>query len=264
MLNLAAILGTRRYAFGKGPRRALIAATIGCTVIVGHPSTARAQTAGAASSFAIVGGSAVDANGTGSVITGDVGVSPGTAITGFPAAANTVPPYSTHSNDGAAINAQAAATALYISLGTGGTPIADQLDTQILVPGSYSLGAADLAMNGTLTLNGAGVYIFRAASSLVANVGSHVMLLGGADACSVYWQVTSAATLNGVNFAGTVVAQAAVTLGVGDALTGRALTTALGAVTLSGGNSISGCSRRKYFINKIFLHSLNQRKTMSC
>ena len=165
-----------------GPRRAtwraLIAATAGFAAIFCHPSTARAQSAGAASSFAIVGGSAVSANGSGGVITGDVGVSPGTAITGFPAAANTVPPYGTHSNDGAAINAQAATTALYISLGVGGSPIPDQLDTQNLVPGIYTLGAADLATNGTLTLNGAGVYVFRVASSLVANVGSHVVLLG--------------------------------------------------------------------------------------
>ena len=246
MLSLAAILGGRRSAPGTGPRRAtrraLVAVTAGFAAMFCHPSTARAQSAGAASSFAVVGGSAVSANGSGSVITGDVGVSPGTAITGFPSAAHTVPPYNTHSNDGAAINAQAATTALYIALGVGGAPIPDQLDTQNLVSGTYTLGAADLANNGTLTLNGAGVYIFRVASSLVANVGSHVALLGGADACSVYWQVTSAATLNGVNFAGTVVAQAAVTLGVGDALTGRALTTSLGAVTLSGGNSISGCS----------------------
>jgi len=53
-----------------------------------------------------------------------------------------------------------------------------------------------------MTLSGAGTYIFRVGSALTANVGSTVVLLGGADACNVFWQVTSAATLRGVNFAG--------------------------------------------------------------
>jgi uncharacterized repeat protein (TIGR01451 family) len=219
-------------------------AGVGLVVLLYGASPAQAQTAGAAGSFAIVGGTAVSANGTGSLINGDVGVSPGTSITGFPAAANTVPPYSTHSNDGAAVNAQAATLTLYNDLFAAGpaTPIPAQLDTQILIPGTYSIGAADLAGSGTLTLNGNGRYIFKVASSLVANVGSHVVLQGGVDPCNVYWQVTSAATLNGVNFVGTVVAQAAVTLGVGDALFGRAMTTSLGSVTLSGTNSAGGCS----------------------
>jgi len=230
---------------GSGLKRYVtLAASVGFAVLFAYPSTAWAQTPGAAGSFAIVGGTAVSANGTGSVVNGDVGVSPGTAITGFPGAATTVPPYSTHSNDGAAISAQAATLTLYNFLAAAGpaTPIPAQLDTQNLIPGTYSIGAADLAGNGTLTLTGAGVYIFQVSSTLVANVGSQVVLAGGANACNVYWQVTSAATLNGVNFAGNIVAQAAVTLGVGDALTGRALTTSLGAVTLSGTNTAGGCS----------------------
>jgi type VI secretion system secreted protein VgrG len=225
-------------------RYLLLAASAAFVALLFNPSLAWAQTAGAASSFAIVGGTAVSANGTGSVVNGDVGVSPGTAITGFPGSATTTPPYSTHSNDGAAISAQASTLVLYNFLAAAGpaTPIPAQLNSQNLTPGIYSVGAADLASGGTLTLNGAGVYIFKVASSLVANVGSQVVLLGGASACNVYWQVTSAATLNGVNFAGNVVAQAAVTLGVGDQLAGRALTTSLGAVTLSGTNTAGGCS----------------------
>jgi hypothetical protein len=86
------------------------------------------------------------------------------------------------------------------------------------------------------------LYIFQVGSAVTANVASAVILLNGASACNIFWQVTSAATLNGVSFAGTVVAQAGITLGVGSALNGRALTTAAGAVTMSGGNTVGGCS----------------------
>jgi hypothetical protein len=94
-------------------RHAGVTAVAGLGALLYGGSLASAQTVGAASSFAIVGGSAVPANGTGSIVNGDVGVSPGTAITGFPAAASTVPPYSTHSNDGLAIGGQAATLTLY-------------------------------------------------------------------------------------------------------------------------------------------------------
>ena len=82
------------------------------------PSRAAAQTVGTAASFAIVGGSAVSANGTGSIVNGDVGVSPGTSITGFPANATITPPFATHADpDGLAISAQTSVTALYVALG---------------------------------------------------------------------------------------------------------------------------------------------------
>ena len=225
-------------------RHVALGAATGLIALLHGASLASAQTVGAASSFAIVGGSAVSANGTGSIVNGDVGVSPGTAITGFPAAASTVPPYSTHSNDGLAIGGQAATLTLYNQLAAAGpaTPILPQLNGQVLGPGVYSTGAADLAAGGVLTLTGGGLYIFQIASTLVANTTSTVSLLAGANACNVFWQVTSAATLNGTTFAGNVVAQAAVTMGTGDTLTGRALTTSLGAVTLSGANNVGGCS----------------------
>jgi type VI secretion system secreted protein VgrG len=209
---------------------------------------ASGQTVANAQSFAIVGGTAVAANGAGSVISGDVGVSPGTSITGFPGSAITAPPFTTHSNDGAAISAQASTLALYNSLAAlgGAVAIGPQLSGLTLGPGTYSIGAADLAspggiVTGNLTLSGAGSYYFKVAASLTANVNSTVTLIG-VDPCQVYWQVTSAATLNGFNFVGNVVAQAAVTLGVGDRLVGRALTTSLGDVTLSGTNTVGGCS----------------------
>jgi type VI secretion system secreted protein VgrG len=230
-------------------RQALrLAVTVGLAALLCGSVPASAQTpptVAQAQSFAILGGTTVTANGTGSIVTGDVGVSPGTSITGFPAGATVVPPFSTHSNDGAAIAAQTSTTALYTDLATrgGATPLAAELGGTVRTPGVYAFSStANIASNTTLTLSGAGIYIFQVGSSITANVGSNVVLLNGATACNVFWQVTAAATLNGVNFSGTVVAQAAVTLGVGAALSGRALTTALGGVTLSGGNTVGGCS----------------------
>jgi type VI secretion system secreted protein VgrG len=178
-------------------------------------------------------------------VNGDVGVSPGTSITGFPAGATVVPPFSTHSNDGPAIAAQSATTALYVSLAAlgGATPLGAELGGLTLTPGVYAFSStANIASGQVLTLTGSGTFVFKVGSALTANVLSSVLLQNGASPCNIFWQVTSAATLNGVNFSGTVVAQAGVTLGVGASLAGRALTTAAGAVTLSGGNTIGGCS----------------------
>jgi len=217
--------------------------------VCGTPAV-RAQTLGAAETFAIVGGSSVTAGGTGSVVNGDVGVSPGTSITGFPASATTVPPFTTHANDGAAMAAQASVTSLYTTLASAGpcTPLAMQLNGVTVGPGVHCFSStADLAATGTLTLNGAGIYIFQVGSSLTANVLSNVVLINGADPCDVFWQVTDAATINGTTFVGNVVAQAGVTMSagtmsVGVNLIGRALATAAGNVTLAGFNTVGGCS----------------------
>ena len=224
--------------------------TVAVAVLAGllHAAAASAQTApslGAAQSFAVLGGSSVTVAGTGTIVTGDVGVSPGTSITGFPAGGTVVPPFSTHNNDGAAIGAQASITAMYTTLaGMGGaTALGPELGAIALTPGVYAFSStANIASGTTLTLNGGGIYIFKVGSSLTANVLSNVLLQNGATPCNVFWQVTGAATLNGITFPGTVVAQAAVTVGVGATLNGRAFTTALGSVTLSGGNIVGGCS----------------------
>ncbi len=213
--------------------------------ILSSPPIAFSQSLGAAQSFAIVGGSQVTAAGTGTVITGDVGVSPGTSITGFPASATIVPPYTTHSNDAAAIAAQAAVTALFTSLSTDGgsaTAIPDQLAGHNYGPGVYSLGAANLSSGGVLTLTdptGTGLFIFRVSSSLTSISTSNV-ILNGAQACNVWWQVGSSATLGGTTFVGNVVAATgANSMGPNANLEGRMLTRAAGGVTLDGNNTVT-------------------------
>jgi len=225
--------------------RVRLVACLGVISLFCGVSSASAQTPpslGAAQSFAVLGGGTVTAAGTGTVITGDVGVSPGSSITG---SFTVVPPFSTHQTDGPANAAQSSTTALYIDLDTrgGATPLGAELGGTILPPGVYSFSStANIANNTSLILNGPGIYIFQVGSAITANTGSNVLLQNGASPCNVFWQVTSAATLLGVNFVGTVVAQAGITVGTGATLNGRALTTSSGVVTMNGGNTIGGCS----------------------
>ncbi|MDQ2943668.1 MAG: ice-binding family protein [Candidatus Dormibacteraeota bacterium] len=223
-------------------KRLNLVASVGLTALLCSSSPALAQSLGAASSFADEGAAGVTAaGGAGTVITGDVGSSPSASITGFPPAL-VAPPFGLHANDAAAIAAQGADVALFTALGAGActdNPGA-QMSGVSFGPGIHCFAStADLAASSNMTLTGAGLYIFRVPSALTANVLSTVTL-DGVDACKVFWQVGSAATLNGVNFPGNVVAQAGVTLGVGARLTGRALAT-VGPVTLSGTNIAGGC-----------------------
>jgi hypothetical protein len=220
-------------------RSSLLAGT-GFAVLLYGAFPASAQTLGTTQTFGVLGGTSVTAGGAGATVNGDVGVSPGTSITG---PITVVAPFGIHNNDASAIAARADFLTLNGSLLVGACTAlpSDQLNGQNLGPGCHSGGALDLASTGTLNLTGAGVYIFRAASSLTTGVGSNVAL-NGVDPCNVFWQVTSLATLNGTTFAGTVVAGTGVHLGVGADLTGRALAAAGGDVTMAGGNIVGGCS----------------------
>ena len=226
----------------------LIAAALLCS-----PSPAFSQSApdlGASQSFAVLGGSGVTVAGAAvTLISGDTGSSPtaGAAITGFPPG-QVAPGFTLYTtNDVAVQNAQVQNTAAYNHLFSGvsnpcGPALsapADSLGGRTLGPGVYCLGAADLT--GTLTLNGAGIYVFKAASSLTTAGGSNIALGPGVDSCDIYWQVTSTATLGAAStFRGNVFAAAAVNLGTTANVIGR--TWAKTAVTMAGGNTVGGCS----------------------
>jgi hypothetical protein len=91
-----------------------------------------------------------------------------------------------------------------------------------LVPGVYA--SATLGLTGTLTLDGGGVYIFQAGSTLITAPGSKVELINGASACDIYWQVGSSATLDTTtSFKGTIMALTSIALNNGVTLEGRAL-----------------------------------------
>lgn len=186
---------------------------------------------GTAGAFAVLAGSTVTSTGP-TVLRGDLGLSPGTSITGFPP--GLVVGGTTHATDGVAAQAQSDASIAFTSAAgrPADTTITSDLAGQTLAPGVHTGGA--LALSGTLTLVGGptDVFVLRAASTLVTGSASRVLLLGGASPCHVLWLVGSSATLGtGSALAGTVLAETSITAGTASVVEGRLLARN-GAVTL--------------------------------
>ena len=184
---------------------------------------------GSASAFGVLAGSTVTSTGATHVI-GDLGVSPGSAVTGFPPGTVTGTIYAA---DPTAAQAEADLTSAYnFALAeTGAVLHAAELGGTVVTPGVYNFGSS-AQITGTVTLNGSGVYVFQIPSTLITASGSQVSLTGGATAANVFWQVGSSATLgSGSTVNGTIMAYASITLDTGAVLNGRALAE-VGAVTL--------------------------------
>jgi Ice-binding-like/Bacterial Ig-like domain len=192
--------------------------------------------------FSVLAGSTVTNTGS-TVITGDVGVSPGTAVTGFPPG---LASGAIHKADGLAAQAQTALATAYVDAAgrSGATTVAGDLVGKTFTSGVYK-STSSLALSGDVTLdaqgNPAAVFIFQISSTLTTGSGSHVVLANGANACNVFWQVGSSATL-GTNsvFKGNILALTSITITTGVNLQGRALARN-GAVTLDT-NVIKGCT----------------------
>jgi hypothetical protein len=188
---------------------------------------------GTAGSFAVLAGSTVTNTGP-SVANGDLGVSPGTAVTGFPPGTvnGTI-----HAADAVAGQAQTDTTTAYNDA-AGRTPavsVSGDLGGSMLTPGVYK-SSSSLGLTGDVTLDAQGdssaVFIFQVGSTLTTASNSRVVLVGGANACNVYWQIGSSATL-GTNstFNGTILALTSITLNTGANIDGAALARN-GAVTM--------------------------------
>jgi type VI secretion system secreted protein VgrG len=225
-----------------GYKFSTIVVGVGLATLLILPSTGFGQTLGSAASYAVLAGSTITNTGA-TTIVGDVGVSPGTEITGLPAGQPTEGVI--HAGDAAAETAQADLTTAYDFLaGMTCTTVNTGVDLggKTLTPGVYCY-ASSAPMTGTLTLDAKGdsaaVFVFQIGSTLLVADGSAVNLVNGARASNVWWQVGSSATL-GIASAmqGNICAYASITFTTGATLTGRALAR-IEAVTLEG-NAITG------------------------
>ena len=218
-----------------------VAVTTGAVFLMPSSSAALPSpfTQGVESPFGVLAGTAVTNTGP-SQITGtagsNIGVSTGTSIDGGVSIGTGV----LHSNDTEAIAAKSAMGVTNAIL-TGATPetadsaIASELGGRTLVSGTYQ-AAAGLNITGTLTLdanNIAGaVFIIKTASTLVTAASSTVVLANGAQACNVYWQIGSSATLATDSiFAGQLYAATSITAQTRAVIRGQLLADT-GAVTL--------------------------------
>jgi hypothetical protein len=202
---------------------------------------------GTSGSFAVLAASAVTNTGS-STINGELGVSPGTAVTGFPPG---TAHGATHAADAVAAQAQSDLTVAYNDAAsrTPAVTVAGDLGGLTLTPGVYKSGSS-LGLTGELTLDAQGnsdaVFVFQAGSTLTTASGSSITLINGAQACNVYWQIGSSATLGTSSvFAGNILAHTSISMNNAVTVNGRALAR-VGAVTLINDTiSESGCTTPK-------------------
>jgi hypothetical protein len=200
---------------------------------------------GTAANFAVLGGSAVTNTGA-TVVTGDLGVSPGTSISGFPPGSVT----------GTMHSADPAATAAQADIGTAlGVAAGEPCDTNLtgqnlggltLTPGVYCFDSS-AQLTGVLKLDALGSptakWLFQVTSSLTTASNAAVVLVNGASNCgnNINWQIGSSATVgSGTMFLGNILALTSITLATGANSTGS-LYAHTGAVTMDT-NKVSTCS----------------------
>ena len=214
-----------------------------------YPVRARADiTLGTAGDFAVLAGSTVTNTGPSLINGGDVGVSPGSAITGFPPGV-VVPPFTTQAADSASLQAQNDLTTAYNAV-AGLAPTRDltgqDLGGLTLLPGVYHFSSS-AQLTGTLTLNDLGdpnaQFVFQIGSTLTTASNSSVVTINGGamPGCDVFWQVGSFATLGtDTSFEGHILALTSITLSTGATILDGSALARNGPVTLDS-NTITNC-----------------------
>lgn len=187
---------------------------------------------GQAASFSVLGGSTITNTGQ-TTMFGDLGLAPGSSVTGAPVVLG-----EEHVDDAVANEAKSALTtaattaANEASNGSAG----EELAGQAFLPGVYTASTSLLLSSGSVTLNAQGdpnaVFIFQIGTTLTTGSNTSVSLINGAQACNVFWQVGSSATLGtGTRFVGTIMAADSITANTGATIHGRLLAQTAG-VTL--------------------------------
>lgn len=196
---------------------------------------------GVASTFAILAGSAISSTGA-TNITGDMGLSPGSSIGGFPPG---ILVGTQHINTTVANQAKLDLTAAYNdAAGRTATDIvtlSGNIGGLTLTPGLYKSTSSLAISSGDVTFNAMGnanaVFIIQIASTFTTTSGRKVILSGGAQASNIYWQVGTSATFGTTSvMKGNVLAMQAITFNTGASLDGKAL--ARTSAVVMAGNTI--------------------------
>ncbi|MEY2441083.1 MAG: hypothetical protein QOJ46_509 [bacterium] len=186
-----------------------------------------------ATSFAVLGGSTVTNTGP-TVVNGDLGVSPGGSIVGFPPG---IVNGSVHAVDAVANQAQADLTVAYDDAAGRGPAalLPADIGGLFLTAGVYRRASA-LGLTGNATFDAQGdpdaVFVVQVGTALTTASNSGVVLVGGAQACNIFWQIGSSATLGtDTAFMGVILSRQSITLNTRASVEGRTLARG-GAVTL--------------------------------
>jgi hypothetical protein len=226
-------------------RRISVAVVVALTLVfLRANATAQDVDLGTANNFTVLAGSAITSTGPSVINAGDVGLTPGSSITGFPPGTIT-PPFTMHVDDAVALQAQNDLTTAYkAAAGLARTATLTGLDLggMTLTPGIYFF-ASSAQLTGTLTLNNEGnpdaVFVFQIGSTLTTASGSKIVTINDGPipdltpGISVFWQIGSSATLGtGTDFEGNILAKTSITADTGAIIDGRLLAEN-GAVTLN-------------------------------
>jgi hypothetical protein len=208
-------------------------------IVIPLQTTAQATVSLAGSSnLAILAGAAISNTGA-TIITGDLGLSPGSSVGGFPPG---ILNGTKHINDNIAVQAKLDLTAAYNDAAgrtcTDIVTLSGNIGGLTLTPGLYKSTSSLAVSSGDLTFDAKGnanaVFIIQIASTLTTTSGRKVILSGGALASNIFWQVGSSATFGTTSvFKGTVMVMQSITFNTGATLDGRGLART-GAVTMAG------------------------------